>query len=148
MSDVALVALFSACATVIVAALGVVSAVFGPLAVERMRRRISIREAGIAADKEIQARRLDRAVELSEALLKLATRSEWSKVVSATHAASAFIAVLGKGNEPTAQFVRELVEEVRTEPDALARLSAATKGMDRIFEWLRGDAEAPDFPPF
>lgn len=128
----------------LVALFGVVSAVFGPLLVERLRSKAVRKDREVALEAELRSTQIDRVAALSQELIKLAAHEEWKYVVSANQAASSLIAVVGVDGEEVAVFVRDLVEKVRVETNSIDALSSATTGIDRLFAWLRGDKDKPN----
>ncbi|WP_053387500.1 hypothetical protein [Leucobacter japonicus] len=143
MSDVGLVSLISATATVLVAALGVVSAVFGPLLVERLRRGADRRDQEWAASIEWERLRNERAFSFMEALTYYAGSRASGNYIRANQAASGLIASLGTGNQEAVHFIRVLVNSVRDAEVSAKAIAIANDGIDRLYAWLRSDADLP-----
>lgn len=139
MSDVALVALFSASATVFVAVVGLIGTVFGPAKVERARTEAAIRQERNAEIRRAEAERFARAERLSAAWVEAIGASDWKGYAQLDEARMRFIAVLQPGEGKVAQFIAEIGDDTNGNPNAFVRKKSVLDDMTRIFAWLRGD---------
>ncbi|KKI18724.1 MULTISPECIES: hypothetical protein [unclassified Leucobacter] len=142
MSDVAVVALISSCASVVGGLVALVGTFFGPAWLDRGRRLREAKTQAAAAAADRSDRRSRRAAELVDALHTSAGAAhQWEEKKEAMLAGTRMIAELEKGEAIAAAHVRRVVDSALAEPDDERSTVIATKGTDQLFAWLRGDLE-------
>lgn len=140
MTDVALVALITSTATVLVAVTAAVANYFGAGRQERIR---------VAAEQEaaVVARRFARAEEFAEAMILAANAERWKHRTDVTRAWARFAATLRAGEGPVADYGQRMMERVIS-AQALDAVKIAAEASDRIFSWLRGEVTPAEMEGF
>ncbi|MEJ6490717.1 hypothetical protein PQI23_13405 [Leucobacter sp. USCH14] len=140
MSDVALVALFSGSATVLVALFGLLGNVFGPARAERVRADRQRQQEEVARKMQARELKIQRAEQLSEAIVHALGRGDWAHHAAEDQARIRFIATLEPGEGPVAEYVKNISEGLEDESGAFERKRIALDRLELVFDWLRGDA--------
>lgn len=139
MSDVALVALFSGSATVLVAVCGLLGTIFGPARAERVRAEKALAQEHAAREERRREERFARAEALSTALIDAVGQSNWSGYAKEDDARMKFISVLAEGEGEVARFVTAIGKDLGGTTNHYARKRIVLADMELLFAWLRGD---------
>ncbi|WP_427870557.1 hypothetical protein [Leucobacter luti] len=145
MSDVALVALFSACATALVAFFGFLGSVYGPARAEKLRDERQRAQAEASRRTKIHDLKVQRAEKLSEAIVDAVGAGDWHHHAVEDRARTRFVATLEPGEGPVAEYVKSVGLGLGEESSVFERKHIALEQMEAVFGWLRGDVSIDHF---